>query len=121
MLSAKCEMATDENTGTIIWSNRNTDSILMASCTDLNVEGSLVSAGDCVNGTLIPRRYFDSSSNYTVLNTLFAGHGFKHALDENVQMIPHDTGITIYDKTKVATSRSFFTSDQIDMFTPQFP
>ena len=84
--------------------------MLMASCTELELpsEPTLrlpveIVAKDCVNGTLMPKHKFASPSktNYTEVNHVFVDQGHFYRLDDDIKMIPYDTDITIYPKTKV--------------------
>ena len=87
----------------------------MASCTEIQLDSAhfLDSssfdrrwfgfvARDCVNGTLMPRKHLpNKEANYTLIHQLFLDHGIKHKLDVDVEKIPYETDITIYNKTKV--------------------
>lgn len=125
MLAANCDLATNLQTGSKIWTGTGKDfrhnrknpskSILMASCTEINFDRNHFKdsesfdrkwfgfrALDCVNGTVMPRKYLpNKGANYTYINHLFLKHGLRHKLDEDVEKIPYETDITIYNKTKV--------------------
>ena len=58
---------------------------------------------DCVNGTLMPRKMLPGkNANFTLINQLFLDFGIKNKLDVDVERIPFETDITIYNKTKVS-------------------
>ena len=137
MLAANCDLATNLQTGTKIWTGKmdglrhqhhynrqnngghfSSDSILMASCTEIHVDENHFrdsssfdrrwfgfKALDCVNGTLMPRaRLPEVAANYTLINQLFIQYGEENKLDVDVEKIPYETDITIYNKTKVMNS-----------------
>ena len=106
MLSANCQAAREAVSGDVIWTNGDEDrTFLMASCTEIenpSATSTDIIAKDCINGTLMPRSLFEYRTNYTSVNRIFADHGASHVLDHNMLNVPFDTGITIYDKTKVS-------------------
>ena len=60
-------------------------------------------ARDCVNGTLMPRKHLPSlGANYTLIHHLFQKYGLQNKLDVDVEKIPYETDITIYNRTKVS-------------------
>ena len=119
MLSADCDIAhkmapislsnpsrrvkEDDST---LWSDyaKNRNSVLMASCTHLEIDGDEIMANDCVNGSLVPRVFLEEWTNYTQIHRVFERHGASHRLDHRGrgrERIPFDTDITIYNRTKV--------------------
>ena len=89
--------------------------VLMASCTEIQVDRNHFEdsssfdrrwfgfkALDCVNGTIMPRKHLqDIAANYTLIHQIFLRHGIANKLDVDVEKIPYETDITIYNKTKV--------------------
>jgi len=89
--------------------------ILMASCTEIQVDRNHFEdsssfnrrwfgfkALDCVNGTIMPRKHLPSTAaNYTLIHQIFLRHGMANKLDVDIEKIPYETDITIYNKTKV--------------------
>lgn len=125
MLSANCDLATNLQTGTKIWTGKADlrhskkefkKPILMASCTEILFDRNHYKdmetfdrrwfgfkALDCVNGTLMPRKMLPGkNANFTLINQLFLDFGIKNKLDVDVERIPFETDITIYNKTKVS-------------------
>ena len=86
----------------------------MASCTEIHVDQNHFEdsssfdrrwfgfkALDCVNGTIMPRKHLPSNAaNYTLIHQIFLRHGLANKLDVDVEKIPYETDITIYNKTK---------------------
>ena len=123
MISANCDLATNLATGLKIWAGKDlrhskknpSKSILMASCTELDLDRKHwqdsanfdrrwfgFKAYDCVNGTTMPRRLLPvKAANYTLIHHIFLRHGISNKLDVDVEKIPYETDITIYNKTKV--------------------
>ena len=61
---------------------------------------------DCVNGTLMPHSALPAeSANYTVIHGVFQDEGWKHPMHQSAfrdhLVMPYDTDIIIYNKTKV--------------------
>ena len=87
----------------------------MASCTEIQVDRNHFEdsssfdrrwfgfkALDCVNGTIMPRKHLPSTAaNYTLIHQIFLRHGMANKLDVDIEKIPYETDITIYNKTKV--------------------
>ena len=100
----------------------------MASCTEIQVDRNHFEdsssfdrrwfgfkALDCVNGTIMPRKHLPSTAaNYTLIHQIFLRHGMANKLDVDIEKIPYETDITIYNKTKVKflsfRSRELFTN-----------
>ena len=98
----------------------------MTSCTEISIPTPRTSssawnelsvpieiiAKDCVNGTLMPKSKFVSSTetNFTEVNHIFLKEGHRYKLDDDIKKIPYDTDITIYPKTKVIPLCTFFGS-----------
>ena len=94
----------------------------MASCTEIQVDRNHFEdsssfdrrwfgfkALDCVNGTIMPRKHLPSTAaNYTLIHQIFLQHGIANKLDVDVEKIPYETDITIYNKTKVKIMHPFF-------------
>ncbi|TRY69959.1 hypothetical protein TCAL_04884 [Tigriopus californicus] len=118
MLSANCDIAIKAATSITsdketIWRDVQNDrnAILMASCTSVKLRqevesgSSVIEAGDCVNGTLMPRQILPGpKANYTSIHDIFGNLGHKFKLDQHGkghQLIPFDSDIIIYNKTKL--------------------
>lgn len=135
MVAANCDFAANLHTSNTIWSPKtgnaaagqggsgrhrhHGNSVLMASCTEIQIEKNhfLDSssfnrkwfgfvARDCVNGTLMPRKHLPAQgANYTLIHQLFLSHGMANKLDVDVEKIPYETDIIIYNKTKVGQKK----------------
>ena len=110
MVAAKCESAKEAtDLQEDIWSfdeiPDNSEIILMASCSQLNVQNatSQIALRDCVNGTLMPRKYLPKSeASYTEIHRVFRELGKHFPLDIRGEKIPFENDITIYNRTKVS-------------------
>jgi hypothetical protein len=125
MLAANCDLASSLMTGNPIWrGNVATESyrhhhkskVLMASCTEIQLDkvhfldskdfdkkwfGFV--AKDCVNGTLMPQKHLPKiDANYTLIHEIFQQFGLANKMEVDVDKIPYETDITIYNKTKVS-------------------
>ena len=50
----------------------------------------------------MPRKHLPSTAaNYTLIHQIFLRHGMANKLDVDIEKIPYETDITIYNKTKV--------------------
>ena len=53
----------------------------------------------------MPRKHLPSTAaNYTLIHQIFLRHGMANKLDVDIEKIPYETDITIYNKTKVKFS-----------------
>ena len=67
---------------------------------------------DCVNGTLMPHSALPATSaNYTVIHGVFQDEGWKYPMHQSAfrdhLVMPYDTDIIIYNKTKVMFTSMF--------------
>ena len=57
----------------------------------------------------MPRKHLPSTAaNYTLIHQIFLRHGMANKLDVDIEKIPYETDITIYNKTKVLKFLNFW-------------
>ena len=110
MIMGNCRRAVDSASGETVWSADDyPDQSLLASCTTLNskisqdgVYEELVSATDCVNGTLLPKSTFEKLNNHSALHKAFLSLGPYYKLDTvGLGAIPYEEDIMIFNKSRL--------------------
>ncbi len=108
IVSAKCRTGRNSRNGETLWkSSEHVGKTLVASCTTVDAvkDDGIVSAQDCINGSVIPSALLDRDGreglNYTELVTAFTRHGHSHRLDSHGTYIPFDIDVSIYNASKL--------------------
>ena len=110
MIMGNCRRAVDSSSGDTVWSAEDyKDRALLASCTTLNSEThangiyeEVISATDCVNGTVLPKRIFEKLDNHSTLQHGFLEIGPYHKLDNlGLGWIPYEEDIMIFNESRL--------------------
>ena len=110
MIMGNCRRAVDSSSGETVWSAENhIGRSLLASCTNLHsflhengMSEELVSATDCVNGTLLPQSAFEKLHNHSSLQKAFLSLGPYYKLDTlGMGWIPFEEDIMIFNKSRL--------------------
>ena len=66
----------------------------------------------------MPRKHLpNTAANYTLIHQIFLRHGMANKLDVDIEKIPYETDITIYNKTKVKFLNFWFRGCSQTTFT----
>ena len=99
---ANCERAVQHRTGEVMWNAQDHRSrLLMTSCTEMYLEGSVIRGHDCINGSLLPDNILGDVTNYTVLNSVMLNNGYANKLDLNDNFLPFESDMTIFNHSRL--------------------
>ena len=114
MVMANCQRAINFRSGETIWSSDDhPDRALLASCTTIDTminkirslssaPEEVVSATDCVNGTLLPTSILEKLNNHSVLINAIHKYGPYYKLDtKGLGWIPYEEDITIFNRSRL--------------------
>jgi len=102
ILLASCGRAVARQTGETVWAASPGDGdILYVTCTDYSVSGDLISAADCLNGTVLPGRELKPRANYTALVSAVNRLGYSHRLDGQNGLLPFEQDVTIFKRSRL--------------------
>jgi len=85
-----------------VWDTDYTDThILVTSCTQLKVEGSVILAMDCINGSAFPWEKLPATTNLTEFHHILETQAYQFKLDPTNTTFPFDVDIQIIGRTKL--------------------